>query len=152
MFDSIKFRPVMASSRAKAYDLISVTHSKITKKNELTVRISREAMDKAGLDYKDKVLLQFSPEGDICRIEKTEGSHTLTLSQQTAKNDMSPGILRVIVKPGMPNYLEKESQKESKSFVKVKYVHEDEMIEFKPNIITFKLKLDEKEEAKDEES
>lgn len=53
---------------------------------------------------------------------------------------MSAGIIRITFKEGIPNFLEKENLLSDEKIKRVKYIHEENMIDFKPGQITFKLK------------
>lgn len=148
MFENLDFKTVTTVGRSGSNDLISITHNDSGSKNELIFRLSKEAMDKAGFEYKDKVIIQFAQEDTICRIVKSDEQGSVTLSKQVQNNAFSASIIRLVFKYGLPNFLERESKKDGKKYKKVKYIHEDNMIQY--NIdngqLTFKLKLDEKDE------
>ncbi|MCL1059663.1 hypothetical protein L2729_16965 [Shewanella gelidimarina] len=151
MFDNLDFKTVTSVGRSGSNDLISITHNDSGSKSELMFRLSKEVMDKAGFEYKDKVIIQFAQEDSICRILKSDEQGSVTLSKQVQKNPLSASIIRLTFKYGLPNFLERESKRDSKEYKKVKYVHEDEKIQYDSNIgqLTFKLKLEEKEEKGD---
>jgi hypothetical protein len=138
------FETINATGRSSSSDLISITHNIGTKKEEIAFRISKEAMKKAKLEYRDKVQIQFAANNTVCRILKSEQGGSVTLSQQITNNDMSAGIVRLMYKQGIPNFLKMEEEKllQENKLTKVKYIHEDDQIEFADSQITFKLKLD----------
>lgn len=148
MFENLEFTTVTAGSRTKSNDLISITQNKSKTKNELTFRINKEAMDLSGLDYQDKILIQFAENNSICRIAKSEEKGTVKLIKQVPNNPLSAGIVRLVFRYGLPNFLEKETKASGKKIVKAKYIHEDEMIEHVKGLgqLTFKLKLESTEE------
>lgn len=148
MFDDLDFKTVTSVGRSGSNDLISITHNDSGSKNELMFRLSKEVMDKAGFAYKDKVIIQFAQEDTVCRIVKSEEQGSVTLSKQVQNNPLSASIIRLTFKYGLPNFLERESAKDGKEYKKVKYVHEGNMIQYKADVgqLTFKLKLDEKNE------
>jgi hypothetical protein len=149
MFDNLDFTTVSAGARTKSNDPISITHNHKSKgKNELAFRLSKEIMDLSGLEYQDKVLIQFAENNSICRIAKSEDKGTVKLSKQVPNNSLSAGIVRLTFRYGLPDFIKKESEASGKNIVKVKYVHEDGMIEHLKDVgqITFKLKLESTEE------
>ena len=148
MFDNLDFKTVTSLGRSGSNDLISITHNDSGSKNELMFRLSKEVMDKSGFAYRDKVIIQFAQDDTICRIIKSDEQGSVTLSKQVQKNPFSASVIRLIFKYGLPNFLEKESKKDGKKYEKVKYVHEDNMIQYDPDFgqVTFKLKLDEKDD------
>lgn len=151
MFENLDFKTVTSVGRSGSNDLISITHNDSGSKSELMFRLSKEAMDKAGFEYKDKVIIQFAQEDSICRILKSEDQGSVTLSKQVQKNPLSASIIRLTFKYGLPNFLERESERDGKEYKKVKYVHEDNMIQYGADVgqLTFKLKLEEKEEKEE---
>lgn len=138
------FETINASGRSSSNDLVSISHTKGAKKQEVIFRINREAMNLAKLNYKDKVQIQFANNNTVCRILKTDKGGSVTLSQQISNNELSAAIIRLIYKPSIPNFLELENDKrdQDEPLTKVKYIHEDKMIEYGEAQITFKLKLD----------
>jgi hypothetical protein len=152
MFDEFEgsFEPIYATGRSGSSDLISINHVQGKKKEEVVFRVSKEAMRKANLIYRDKVQIQFANDNSICRITKSDKSGAVTLSQQVSGNEMSAGIIRLVYKQGIPNLLQKENEAlenatgsiTKKVLTKVKYVHEEGKIEYGESQITFKLKLD----------
>ncbi len=151
MFEDKVFETVTTYGRSSSNDLVSITQNKTPKKNELTFRLSKESLKKSGLTYKDKIAIQFADDGKICRLVKSAISGAATLSQQVKGNDMSAGLIRVVFKPGYPDFLKIESDNEQKTVIKTKYIHEENMIDFQKGQITFKLKRDGIELAKSEE-
>ena len=139
-----EFEAVPTTGRASSQDMISLTHTKGKNKEEVVFRMSRRAMDKAGLKYKDKVEIQFAGDNSVCRIRLSSNEGAVTLSQQTANNKMSAGIIRLIFREGMPNFIEIENKsgKHEKVLSKTRYIHEENKIEYGNSRITFKLKLD----------
>jgi hypothetical protein len=151
MFDNLSFKTVTSLGRSGSNDLISITHNDSGSKNELMFRLSKEVMDKSGFAYRDKVIIQFAQEDTICRIVKSEEQGSVTLSKQVQKNPLSASVIRLTFKYGLPNFLEMESKRDGKQYERVKYVHEDNMIQYSSDIgqLTFKLKLEEKDEKDD---
>ncbi|WP_260847956.1 hypothetical protein [Shewanella algae] len=145
MFDNLDFSTITTAGRSKSGDLVSITHSDSGKKNELMFRLSKEAMDKSGFEYGDKVVIQFAANDSVCRIMKSDSSGSVTLSKQVQTNPMSAAIIRMTFKYGMPNFLEKEQANHTTELVKVRYVHEDKQIQYDKDVgqVTFKLKLEE---------
>jgi hypothetical protein len=146
MFSNLEdsFETINASGRSSSNDLVSISHVKGSKKEEVIFRINREAMNKAELNYKDKVQIQFADNNSVCRILKTDKGGSVTLSQQISNNDLSAGIIRLIYKPSIPNFIEMENKNglQTEPLTRVKYIHENEMIEYGNSQITFKLKVD----------
>jgi hypothetical protein len=146
MFSDLEksFETINASGRASSSDLVSISHIIGNKKEEVVIRVSKEAIKKAGIVYRDKVQIQFAANDTVCRILKSDQGGSVTLSQQISSNDMSAGIIRLVYKQGIPNFLAIENEKGSypKPLTRIKYIHEDNMIEYGNSQITFKLKLD----------
>jgi hypothetical protein len=145
MFDNLNFKAVTAAGKSSS-ELVSITHSFKTKKNELLFRISHEAMERCGFQYQDKVQLLFANDNTVCRIMKSDKPGSVTLSQQTKKSDTSPAIIRLSFRAGLPDFLAQESKGTNKTFNRVKYLHKDDMIEFKDGCLTFQLDLVDSEE------
>ena len=146
LFDNIEgqFKTINATGRSSSNDLISITHVKGNKREEVIFRMSKDAMDQSKLNYKDKVQIQFASENTVCRIVKSTQGGSVTLSQQITNNDMSAGIIRITFKLGIPDFLKQENENISPKdpIKRVKYIHEENMIEFGEGQVTFKLKLD----------
>lgn len=138
------FKTINATGRSSSSDFVSITHVDGNKKQEVIFRMSKEAMKEAKLEYRDKVLIQFASENTVCRIVKSKQGGSVTLSQQISNNEMSAGIIRITFKQGIPNFLKQENDKKSpeEPFKRVKYIHEENMIEFNEGQVTFKLKLE----------
>jgi hypothetical protein len=145
MFESLDFTTVTAGGRSKSNDLVSITHNHTSSKNELMFRISKEAMDLAGLNYQDKLIIQFADNDSVCRFVRSDEKGAVLLSKQVKNNPLSAGIVRLTHKYGLPNFLKNETEKEGKEISKVKYVHEKEMIQYVEELgqLTFKLMRDE---------
>lgn len=145
MFDNLKFKAVTTAGKSSS-ELVSITHSFKTKKNELLFRISNEAMEKCGFQYQDKVQILFADGNTVCRIMKSDKPGCVTLSQQTKKSDTSPAVIRLSFRAGLPDFLAQESKGTDKKLNRVKYLHKDDMIEFKEGCLTFQLDLVDSEE------
>lgn len=139
MFDSLDFKKVTTTGRATSNDPVSITHSFKTKKNEIMFRLSRDVMDKCDFKYHDKVHILFAADDTVCRIIKSDQAGAVTLSQQIKGNENSAGLVRLTYKSSLPNFLEKESK--DKILDRVRYVHEDDKIQYDSGAVTFQLKL-----------
>ncbi|MDO6544285.1 hypothetical protein [Photobacterium sanguinicancri] len=148
MFDQLNFKTVTTAGRSTSNDPVSITHSHKTKKNEILFRLSRETMDKCGFTYGCKVHIQFAAEGTVCRILKSDASGAMKLGQQTKDNESSAGIVRLTYKDVLPNFLKIESEKDAKEYVRVRYINQDDMIQYEDDTLTFQLKRIEAEQKK----
>ncbi|EKO4002936.1 hypothetical protein DXJ58_22280 [Vibrio fluvialis] len=146
MFDNLNFKTVTTTGRNVSNDPVSITHSVTEKKNEVLFRLSRETMDSCGMKYGDKVHVQFANNNTVCRIIKSDSVGSVTLSQQVKDSESSAGIIRLTYKPTLPNFIETESKQNGSPVTKVRYVHENGMIEYskEQNAVTFQLKLESK--------
>lgn len=70
---------------------------------------------------------------------KSDKPGSVTLSQQTKKSDTSPAVIRLSFRAGLPDFLAQESKGTDKKLSRVKYLHKDDMIEFKEGCLTFQL-------------
>ncbi|MEI4971552.1 hypothetical protein ACET9E_10005 [Aeromonas caviae] len=145
MFDNLKFKAVTTTGKSTS-EPVSITHSFKTKKNELLFRISSEVMEQCNFQYQDKVQILFASDNTVCRIQKSDKPGCVTLSQQSKKSEASPAIIRLSFRPGLPDFLTQESKVARKQFCRVKYLHKDDLIEFKDGCLTFQLDLVDSEE------
>jgi nucleoside-specific outer membrane channel protein Tsx len=139
MFENTEFKSVVTNSRGSTSNRpVFITHNKGKNKEEQTYKISSEAMNKCGFNYKDKVDIQFSPDFKICRIIKQDSG--LTLSRQTANNPQSSAVTRMLFKSGIhPDLL--NIAFEQSGTKKDKVMFENGEIEYKEGVLTFELKL-----------
>ena len=137
-FDGTEFKSVVTSSRGlMCRKPVVITHNKGKNKEEQTYKISSEAMNKCGFNYKDKVDIQFSPDFKVCRIIKRDRG--LTLSKQTFSNPESSAVMRMLFKPDIhPNFIEITSKKDVVKIGKV--VFESDKEQYEDGVLTFKLK------------
>ncbi|MGF1762448.1 hypothetical protein [Aliivibrio kagoshimensis] len=149
MFDDLDFKTATATSgRSGSNDPVSITHSFKTKKNEMLFRLTKECMDASKLTYGNKVHIQFAANNTVCRVIRTNDRSGVTISQQTKDNELSAGIIRLTYKNSLPNFLEIESKSKNLKINKVRYVHENDKIQYGEGDVTFQLKLDMHEEEK----
>ncbi|EHH2456324.1 hypothetical protein J7X56_004595 [Vibrio parahaemolyticus] len=148
MFDNLDFKTVTTTGRGVSNDPVSIVHSHKTKKNEILFRLAREAMDKCGFVYGEKVHVQFAADNSVCRIIKSTKSGSVTLSQQVKDNPNSAGVVRLTYKSTLPDFLGKESRADNKKYNRVRYVHEDDKIQYDKDMITFQLSRVEADEEK----
>jgi hypothetical protein len=139
MFDNLSFKSAVSNSRGSlSSSPVVITHNKGESKEEQTYKISREAMDKCGFEYKNKVDIQFSPDFKVCRIVKSLSG--LTLSQQTTTNPRSSAVTRMQYKEHIHPDLLKMAFTENNVETN-KAMFENGEIEYKEGILTFEIKL-----------
>ncbi|HDZ8910414.1 TPA: hypothetical protein RUX66_003214 [Aeromonas dhakensis] len=145
MFDNLSFKPITTTGRGSS-ELISITHSFKTKKNEILFRISHEVMEKCNFRYQDKVQILFANNNTVCRIMHSDKAGSVTLSQQSKKSETSPALVRLSFRPGLPDFLSKEGKAAHQTLNRVKYVHKEGKIDFQDGCVTFELELAEVED------
>ncbi|WP_418641705.1 hypothetical protein ACNUDM_11665 [Vibrio chaetopteri] len=145
MFDSMSFKSVTTGARTAIGNApVSVTQAcKKDGKQEQIYRLTREALDEAKLEYKDKVEILYNAESTVCRIQKSKTGSGVTLSQQISNNPNSAAIIRLTFRPNVhPDLLErarKETENQDKD--KARYEHKEGRIDYQEGSVTFELEL-----------